>query len=187
MLFESLRLLANSICELWFCSSSSASSTRSSAYIIVSITCPLLKSHNPSRAPLIRYFLYKLNKLGDRQHPCPTYILFCTLLCFLVPFILNILIHVQFADQPVSHQSKPVLFRICICSNLHSQMPSVSLWSMHTLPCLCPQFILYSQQPSSIASFSSKSKLIFSKYVLSFLFCPFLSFLTTLFAACALW
>jgi hypothetical protein len=49
----------------------SISSTMSSAYFTVRITCPhIFKSPKPSRASLERYSLYKLNRIGDEQHPC---------------------------------------------------------------------------------------------------------------------
>jgi hypothetical protein len=45
------------------------------------ITCPpILKSSNPSRASLIRYSLYKLNRICDKQQPCLTPIPIFTLL-----------------------------------------------------------------------------------------------------------
>ena len=61
--------------------SSLASSTRSSAYFTEKITTPhILKSPNPSNASLIRYSLYKLNRIGDKQHPCLTPLPIFTLL-----------------------------------------------------------------------------------------------------------
>ena len=39
------------------------------------ITCPpISKSPNPSRALLVRHSLYKLNKIGNKQHPCLTHL-----------------------------------------------------------------------------------------------------------------
>ena len=53
--------------------SSTANSTRSSTYFIVWVTgSPVLKSLNLSGALLVRYSLYKLNKLSDKQCPCTT-------------------------------------------------------------------------------------------------------------------
>ena len=50
--------------------SSLASSRRSSAYFRVRITCPpVLNFLNPSVASLVMYLLYKLNGIGDKQHP----------------------------------------------------------------------------------------------------------------------
>jgi hypothetical protein len=48
------------------------SSTSSSAYYTVRITCPILKSPNPSVASLVKYSLYKLSRNGDKQHPSLT-------------------------------------------------------------------------------------------------------------------
>jgi hypothetical protein len=39
-----------------------------------------LKSPSPSTISLVRYSLYKLNKLGDKQHPCQTPLPIFTLL-----------------------------------------------------------------------------------------------------------
>ena len=51
-----------------------ATSTRSSAYFTARITCPPIlkppKLSKPSRASLVRYSLYKLNRIGYKQHPC---------------------------------------------------------------------------------------------------------------------
>jgi len=44
------------------------SSTSSSAYYTVRITCPVLKSPKPSRTSLGRYKLYKFNRIGDSQN-----------------------------------------------------------------------------------------------------------------------
>jgi hypothetical protein len=50
-----------------------ASNTRSSAHFIVRRTCPpTLQSPNPSRVSLVNYSLYKLNRIGDKQHSCLT-------------------------------------------------------------------------------------------------------------------
>ena len=61
--------------------SSLAISTRSSAYFTIWITCPpMLKCPSPSRASLVRHSLYKMNRIGDKQHPCLTPLPICTLL-----------------------------------------------------------------------------------------------------------
>ena len=41
---------------------------------------PILKTPNLSRASLVRHSLYKLNRIGDKQHPCRTPLPVCTLL-----------------------------------------------------------------------------------------------------------
>ena len=56
-------LLCNTVFSL-------ASSTRSSANFSVRITClSILKSPKPLRAFLVRYSVYTLNGIGDKQHP----------------------------------------------------------------------------------------------------------------------
>jgi hypothetical protein len=80
----------------------------------------------------------------------------------------------------LSHQSLPVSFAICInLVHLDGQMPSASLWNKHTIPHLCPQFVVISLSASFC---SSKSKLIFSTYILSLLQILLLSILATIFA-----
>ena len=53
------------------CSSVSSlfSSMRSSVFFTVRIICAILKNWSPSRASLVRYSLYKLNRIGGKQHP----------------------------------------------------------------------------------------------------------------------
>jgi len=93
-----------------------AISTRSSAYFTAWIIYPLmLKSPNPSRAFLVRHSPYKLNRIGDKQHPCLTPLQICTLLVspwssrtLTLWSMYNLLINL------LSHQSIPDLFRICI-------------------------------------------------------------------------
>ena len=52
---------------------SSASITKSSVYLTVRSICPpILKSPKFSRPSLVRYSLYNLNRIGDKQHPCLT-------------------------------------------------------------------------------------------------------------------
>jgi len=62
--------------------SSLASSTRSSAYLTLQITCPILKSPESSRTLMVRYLLYKLNRISDKQHPYLTPLPVFTLLIF---------------------------------------------------------------------------------------------------------
>jgi hypothetical protein len=48
-----------------------ASSTISAMYYTVRIPCsPTLKSPDSSIAPLVRFCLYELNRIGDKQRPC---------------------------------------------------------------------------------------------------------------------
>ena len=82
--------------------------TRSSAYFSVRIICPpMLKSPSPFIASLVRHSLYKLERTGDRQHPCRSSLPIWTLLVSprsKYSLLINLL----------SRQSIPVLFRICI-------------------------------------------------------------------------
>ena len=96
--------------------SSLAISTRSSAYFTVWIICPpMLKSPSPSRASLVRHSLYKLNRIGDKQHPCLTPLPICTLL--VSPWssrTLTLWSMYYLLINLLSRQSIPVLFKICI-------------------------------------------------------------------------
>ena len=50
-----------------------AINTRTSAYFTVwIILSPTLKSPSPTRTSFVRHSLYKLNRIGDKQHPCLT-------------------------------------------------------------------------------------------------------------------
>jgi hypothetical protein len=100
----------------WWTVSSLAIRTRSSAYFTVWIICPpILKPPSPSRPSLVRHSLYKLNKIGDKQHPCLVPLPICTL--FVSPrssrtltlwCMYNLLVNL------LSLQFVPVLFRNCI-------------------------------------------------------------------------
>ena len=75
----------------------------------------MLKCPSPSRASLVRHSLYKLNRIGDKQHSCRTPLPIYTLLvshrssCTLtLSSMYNLLINL------LSRQLIPVLFRICI-------------------------------------------------------------------------
>ena len=99
--------------------SSLASSTRSSAYFMVQITFPpIWKSPNPSTASLVRYLLYKLNRISDKQHPYLTPLPIFTLLVLplfsctstlwpMYSSLINLLLH----------QLILVSFRICTSLN----------------------------------------------------------------------
>ena len=89
----------------------SASSTRSSAYFTMRINfLPILKSPKWSRPSLVKVLLYRLNRIGDNQHPCLTSLPIFTILVIPWPTLL----HVQFADQSSLRQSMPMFLRICI-------------------------------------------------------------------------
>ena len=76
---------------------------------------PMLKSPSPSRASLVRHSLYKLNRIGDKQHSCQTPL---PVYPILVPpqsrRTLTLLSMYNLLINLFSHQSIPVLFRICI-------------------------------------------------------------------------
>ena len=133
---------------------------------------PILKSPNPSRASLVRHSLYKLNRIGDNQHPLPILMLLVSprfirtlTLWAIYKLLINLL----------PCQSIPVPFRICInlvqltWSNTFCQ----SMKQTQLLIYLQGSF-WYSRHPNCIPSSfsSSKSKLIFSEYILNFLFNP---------------
>ena len=100
----------------WSTVSPLAISTRSSVYFTVWIICPpILESPSPSRASLVRHSLYKLNRIGDKQHPCLTPLPIYTLLVsprsnrtLTLWSMYNLLINL------LSRQSIPLIFRICI-------------------------------------------------------------------------
>ena len=108
--------------------SSLASNTRSSAYFIVWMICPpILKSPNPSRASLVRHLLYKLKRIGDKQHPCLTPLPIFTLL--VSPWFsstLTLWATYKLLISLPSCQSKPFPFRIC--SNLVQLTQSNAFW-----------------------------------------------------------
>jgi hypothetical protein len=60
--------------------SSLVSSVSSSAYFTVRITCTILKNRSPSRASLVKYSLYKLNRVGDKQNSSLNHLPFFALL-----------------------------------------------------------------------------------------------------------
>jgi len=105
---------------------------------------PILKSPNPSRASLVRHSLYKLNRIGDKQHPCLTHLPIFILLvspqfsCTLTPGAMyKLLINL------LSRQSIPVPFRICIklvhltrsnafCQSMKQTHGSISISKVHS-------------------------------------------------------
>jgi len=82
-------------------------------------------SSDPSRASLVRYLLYELNRIIDKQHPGLTPLPLFTLIASWSSLIFNPLSHVQFAEQssfmPIDtislydlHQFGPVCLVICL-------------------------------------------------------------------------
>jgi hypothetical protein len=78
----------------------------------VRITCPILKSPEPSRAFLVSYSLYKLDRIGDRHGLCLTPLPDFTLLSRHVQLALRSMYN--FLISHPSRQSVPVPSRICI-------------------------------------------------------------------------
>jgi len=95
-----------------------ASNTRSSAYeyfTVWMIFPPILKSPHPSRASLVRHLLYKLNRIGDKQHPCLTPLsIFTLLVSHRFSRTLTLWAMYKLLINLLSRQSIPVPFRIYI-------------------------------------------------------------------------
>jgi len=115
---------------------SSASSTMSSTYFTVRITCPpILKSPKRLRTSLVRYSLYALSGIGDKHYSYLTILQIWTFLVTPWPtFIFNTLISLLFADQfSFAPDDTNPFGSSLILSSLHGQMPSASLWSKHAI------------------------------------------------------
>ena len=137
----------------------------------------MLKSPSPSRASLVRQSLYKLKRIHDKQHHCRTSLPVCTLL--VSPRSSRTLTYCTMYNMLISllyRQSMPILFTLCINlvhftrSNAFCQSMKQTHSSSYTSKvrsALFSSFQLHSQ-----FFFSSKSKLIFFKHILNFLFNP---------------
>ena len=150
-----------------------ASSTRSYAYFTVQITClPIFKFPHPSKSSLVRYLLYKWNRIRDKQHPCLSPLPVFTLLvstwssytltpCFMYCLLIILLLC----------QSVPVSFRMCInlvqltCSSVFC--PSTKEAHSSLFMSKVDSDIILSIPIASIVPFSSKSNMILSKYILN--------------------
>ena len=171
--------------------SSLASNTSSSEYFTVWMICPpILKSPNPSRASLVRHSLYKLNRIGDKQHPCLTPLPIFTLLvpphfsCILTLWALyNLLMNF------LSRQSIPVTFRICInlvqltrsnafCQSMKQTHSSASISRIHSAIILSTSIASLVPFPLLNPNWSSPSTFSI------FLSIPLLSIFATIFAVC---
>ena len=93
---------------------------------------------------LVRHSLYKLNRIGDKQHPCLTPLPVCTLLVsprssriLTLWSMYSLLINLLYANR--YHLS---LGSALIRSSLHGQMPCASLWSKYSVLHPSPKFIL---------------------------------------------
>jgi len=105
---------------------------------------PILKSPDPFRPSFVWHSLYKLNRIGDKQHPCLTPLPIFTLLfspqviCTLTPWAMYKLL-----ISLLSCQSIPVPFRICInlvqltlsnafCQSMKQTHSSTSIFKVHS-------------------------------------------------------
>ena len=93
-----------------------ASNTSSSAYFTVWMICPpILESPNPSRTSLVKHLLYKLNRIGDKQHSCLTPLpIFTLLVSPRFSRTLTLWAMYKLLINLLSRQSIPVPFRIYI-------------------------------------------------------------------------
>jgi len=139
---------------------------------------PILKSPNPSRATLVRHSLYKLNRIGDKQHPCLTPLPIFTL--FVSPWFshtLKLWAMYKLLINLLSRQSIPVPFRICInlvqltqsnvfCQSMKQEHRSTTIYKVRS-------DITLSIPNASLVPFPLLNpKLIFSVYNLNFPFKP---------------
>jgi len=152
-------------------------STRSSAYFRVRIACVLiLKYPNLWRRYLVRYWLYKVNRIGNKQDAFLSPIPVFTILGSFWSVILTLLSAYILLFSFLSRQLMAFTFRIRIISvQCTSKMPSTSQWIKHKIPRLCAKLLwYYSQNPNCMScSFSSsKSELTFFKHILYFPFNP---------------
>jgi hypothetical protein len=97
--------------------SSLDSSTRSSAYFTVRIACLLLKYPDTWRRYLVRYWLYKVNRIGAKRHPSLNPLpVFTLLFSFCTVLVLTIWSTFKLLLKFLSRQWITVFFRICINS-----------------------------------------------------------------------
>ena len=157
-----------------------ASSTKSSAYFTARIAfSPILKSPNPSRISLVRYSPCKLNKIADKEHSSLNPLQIFTFLASpwsiltLALWLCTICWSVFFRTT----RNQFPLGSALILSRLYGQISYASRWRKHKILRLLSKssFWRYSEHPNCIPSScsSSKSKLVFSKYIFNFTFNPF--------------
>jgi len=168
-----------------------ASNRSSSAYFTVwMIYPPTLKSPNTSKASLVRHSLYKLNRIGYKQHPCLTPLPIFTLLVSprfsrtLTPWVMYTLL-----INLLPRQSIPVSFRICInlvqltlsnpfCQSMKQTLSSSSISKVRsdiilsiTIASLIPFPLLNPNWSSSCISSISFSILLLSILATNFAVC----------------
>jgi hypothetical protein len=125
--------------------SSFDSSTRSSAYFTVRIACLLfLKYPNTWRLYLVRYWLYKVNRIGNKRHPCLTPLPVFTLLgSFWSVLILTLWSTFKLLINFLSRQLRTGSFRTCVISvQFTGKMSSTTQWIKHTISRLCAKFFM---------------------------------------------
>jgi hypothetical protein len=82
---------------------------------VLMICPPILKSPNPSKASLVRHSLYKLNGIGDKQHPWLTPLpIFILLVSPRFSRTLTLWAMYKLQINLLSRQAIPASFRICI-------------------------------------------------------------------------
>ena len=147
-----------------------ASSTRSSAYFTVWISCPQSEVFKPFKSFLLSYLLYTLNRIGDKH----LYLTPLPIFTYWPPsgssLNFNALIHNLPINSLHASQYQFPWESALIWANLHSQKPSAHPWRRHTIlhvPKVCSDTIL-----------SIMFTILFS--------IPFLSILATSFAVCAM-
>lgn len=152
--------------------SSLASSKMPSAYLTMRITCPILKCPHPFRTSLVRYSLYKGNRIGDKPHRFLTSLLNFTLLVSacssfsLKANLQNLLINL------LSRQSIPVCYRI-YTKVLQCSLCNALYRCIKQAQSLSSSDIILNIPVVSPGSFSSTtSKRIFSQHVYKFPFNP---------------
>ena len=143
-------------------------STSSSAFFTVQIMCPILMSPNPWRASVVRYLLYELNRIIDKQHPDLTPLPLFTLLIGSWSSLILTLCPIQFADQScfasIDTSSLYCLHQFCPVCVVRCLLPVYEA-STDFLIYVQRWFCYYAHHPLCIpiSLSSSDSKQIFSK------------------------
>jgi hypothetical protein len=152
---------------------------------------PILKTPNPSKDSLVSYSLYKLNRIGDKQHPC------------LIPLpVFTLLVSLRFSRTftlwaiyklPInllSSQSIAVSFRICInlvqltrsnafCQSMKQTLSSSSISNVRS-------DIILSIPIASLVPFPFLNPNWSSPSTYSIFFSILLSIFAVIFAVCAI-
>jgi hypothetical protein len=117
--------------------SSLGRSTRSSAYFKVWIVCVLILMYpTPWRRYLVRYWIYKVNRIDSKRHACLTPIPVFTILgssSSVLSLTLRSAYKLLSSFFPFRVSTNSVQFT--------SKMPSTIQWIKHTIPRLCAKFV----------------------------------------------